>query len=118
MTIAALLIIPIPLLLGLPAILVTLFVFGRALQQRALLQGKNAVGGVVIRKKQEVIVLDSNGNDADLGSIIYCFVSPLLSTMVINGNQRRYYVLVMPDSLPPNKFRHLRIHLNSLPMEV
>lgn len=87
--------------------------FGKSLYRLAWLQDHGSVCGMVFREKNPVIILDKNGNGVDMGTITYCAVSSFLSTVVIAGSRRNYRVLLLPDSLPPDEYRHLRIHLNA-----
>lgn len=112
--VASALIIPIPLPLRGVAAGALALLFFRAMRRQALLADSAAVGGLVFGKKNEVIVLDKNGSHADTGSVAYRFVSPPLTTAVINGSQRRHHLLVMADSLPPRDYRHLRIQLRTM----
>ena len=111
-TAIATLIIPAPLPLRLLAATALIWLFYTAVRHLALLAGDKAVCGLEFSRHGEVIVLDKNGNHTDLGKISDCFVSPLLSTVVIVGKDRRYQVLMMPDSLPANDYRQLRVQLN------
>ena len=113
LAVTATLIIPMPLLLRLPATAVLVWLFYAAARRLALLAGGAAICGLEFHRRDEVIVLNKNGDHLDGGKISDCFVSPLLSTVVIRGNRRRYQALLMPDSLPPEDYRQLRVRLNT-----
>lgn len=109
---AALLIIPIPLLLRLPAAALTAAVFFHRMRRTAELTGKNIAGGLIIRDNiGTVIVLNKDGHHAAIGKITNSFVSAWLSTAVINCGDRRYVALLMPDSLAADDYRQLRVWL-------
>ena len=111
---AAVLIIPIPLPLRVPAAAVVAGLFARAARRQAFLRGKRAVGGLEFNARGMVMVLDRTGNNVDMGRVVYAFVSPALCTAVVEGGYRRYAVAVMGDSLPEGEmWRHLRVRLRS-----
>lgn len=109
--IAALWIIPIPAPLRLLASVLVGLLFFAALRRQALLRGARAVGGLEFGKEGRVTVLDRSGNHLDIGKVVYAYVSVQLCTVVIQGGNHRYEAIVMPDSLPAEEFRHLRIQL-------
>ena len=76
--------------------------------------GGGALHGVQFRKDGAIAVLDGAGNNQDSGALIYCFVSSTLTTAIIAGQRRHYTLLAMPDSLPADDYRHLRVRLKNV----
>ena len=87
--------------------------FARAFYRYFSNRNGAAVRGVEFQRGRRAAVLNDVGAQLDFGDMTYRYVSPMLSTFVIaNGGARRHVFIVMPDSLPKEDYRRLRVRLN------
>jgi len=85
--------------------------------------GAAAVRGMEFQRGKQVALLNAAGVHLDFGDVLYRFVSPVLSTIVImggadGGKARRYAIILMPDSLDKETYRRLRLRLNGIAVSV
>ena len=112
------LIIPAAAALRLAAAVGVACAFAAAARQHALLQGKGAARAAAFHDGGGVTLFAANGKMLANGRIVSRFVSPLLTATTIrakNGRQRA--LLIMPDSLPADSYRQLRVCINSALVE-
>lgn len=87
--------------------------FAGKIARHSLLRGRRAVHGVYFQTDGVTIqALNAKGKAIDFGEAVGGFASPLLSTLIIqNAGGAAHTVLIMPDSLDKNPYRHFRIRL-------
>ena len=106
-------IIPIPFLLRPPLAVIFVWLFFRAFCRHALLLGPLAVHELHLADNKNIILSGKDGKNIANGKLVGCSISPLLTVAVVGG-ERKMPVLIMPDSLPADDYRRLRVRLNVL----